>query len=407
VSRETTAPRAAEPVNRAAGPDPIPLEQRLLALEAAVVLLRPLTQASRLQLEELADEIAALRRADMQATAIDAVGPAEERVMQIEAQIPASALRRMALADAEQTARYAGLLARHAKDSTARIDRVELLVTRLCTDGAGNGKRALRPRAEVAGLLRLAGIAGNGDATRAVGFFAAASQRLGTLASVSDVFDGGLYVDSRGYKISLKELRLDPDVLYAATSFNLAFQIRLEELQRAANMPDTELAECFRKAEAQIDLLFGDPAHRGETQGLDSVAAGDRLRTDPIPMPSGARRKRLHLLRAVGVAVALAGAVLLFVRGRGSSKLVPLPTKELAALSPLLESGSLAAGPDSFLVGKIPSSRWFLMSRSERRSAASTLRNRLMRKKVTAAIVFGDDNVLAIQIEQGRVLAVE
>jgi predicted ribosome quality control (RQC) complex YloA/Tae2 family protein len=47
------------------------------------------------------------------------------------------------------------------------------------------------------------------------------------------------------------------------------------------------------------------------------------------------------------------------------------------------------------------------MSRSERKSVASELRNRLMRRKITAAVVFRDDNVLAIQIEQGRVLAVE
>jgi hypothetical protein len=67
----------------------------------------------------------------------------------------------------------------------------------------------------------------------------------------------------------------------------------------------------------------------------------------------------------------------------------------------------MSQGKDTFLLARIPSSRWFLMSRSERRAAASDLRNQLLRRKIGAAVVFRDDDVLAIQIEQGRVLAVE
>ena len=388
-------------------PDTLPFEHRLLALEAAVALLRPATQGSRPALEELADEIAQIRQLGLVPEAEAGLRDAEEVVLQIDARIPTSSIRRMPLPDAEQTARYAGLLAHHAEGSLARMDRVDMLVTRLCASEGTKGRRSLRPRADVDQVLKLAGTPSSADSSRAIAFFAAASQRLPTLGSMNDVFEGGLYLDTRGYKVSLKQQRLDPDVLYAAAAFNLAFESRLDELQRAAGMSDSDLAGRFRAAEQQIDMLFGESAGRA----LEETPAGvpsfqDRLRTDPIPLPRAHRPWR-NLLRGVGIAVALAGSVFLYVRDRGSSRLVSLPAKELARLSPLLESGSLAGGQDSFLVGRIPSSRWILMSRSERKSAASELRNRLMRRKITAAVVFRDDNVLAIQIEQGRVLAVE
>jgi hypothetical protein len=195
--------------------------------------------------------------------------------------------------------------------------------------------------------------------------------------------------------------------LYAAAGFNLAFEARVEELQLLAALSESEIAERFRAAEQQIEMLFGQPASLdAEPRPPPAPSQQDRQRTDPIPLPLP-RGSARNILRGIGLALALAGGILLFARDRGSSKLVPLAAKDLARLSPLLESGSLARGPDSFLVGRIPSSRWFLMSRSERKSAASTLRNHLIGRKITAAVVFRDDNVLAIQIEQGRVLAVE
>ena len=388
-------------------PDPPPFEHRLLALEAAVALLRPATQGSRPALEELADEIAHIRQLGPVPGAEAGLRDAEELVLQIDARIPASSIRVMPLPDAEQAARYAGLLAHHAEGSLPRMDRVDILVTRLCASESTEGRRSVRPRADLDQVLKLAGTPCSADSSRAIAFFAAASQRLPTLGSLNDVFEGGLYLDTRGYKVSLKQQRLDPDVLYAAAAFNLAFESRLDELQHAAGMSDSDLAGRLRAAEQQIDMLFGEPAGRALEEAPAGVPSSqDRQRTDPIPLPR-ARRPWRNLLRGVGIAVALAGSVFLYLRDRGSSRLVPLPAKELARLSPLLESGSLAGGADSFLVGRIPSSRWMLMSRSERKSVASELRNRLMRRKITAAVVFRDDNVLAIQIEQGRVLAVE
>jgi hypothetical protein len=114
-----------------------------------------------------------------------------------------------------------------------------------------------------------------------------------------------------------------------------------------------------------------------------------------------------NLLRAAGLAIAIAGGALLLARSRGGGKLVPVRGEELARLSPLLESGFLSAGEDRFLLGKIPAAKWMLMSRSERKMAASTLRNKLRRQHIEAAVVFRDDDVLAIQIERERVLAVE
>jgi hypothetical protein len=319
------------------------------------------------------------------------------------AQLPTSSFRLISLSvlTREKVARYLGLLARNAHGSLERLDRVEILVTRLCAREDAGGTVVCRPRAEVDSLLRLVSGPVRGDPARAAAFFAAASQRLAMLATLDDVFSSGLYMDVRGYKVALKDERLDPDILHAAAAFNLAFRARIEELQHAAGIPETVLAARFLAAEEQIELLFGTRAST-----LDEVPELSRPTTKPIP-------KRLRgpglrtVLRAAGLAIAFAGAALLFARSRGGSKLVPVRAEELARLSPLLESGFLSAGEDRFLLGKIPAAKWMLMSRSERKMAASTLRNKLRRQHIEAAVVFRDDDVLAIQIERERVLAVE
>jgi hypothetical protein len=286
------------------------------------------------------------------------------------------------------------------------LDRVELLVTRVCAVEEPDGARTVRPRSEVEELLRLVGIetTDHDSRARAVAFFAAASQRLTTMANVDGIFAGGLYLDARGYKISLNELRLDPEVLYAIAAFNVGLGERLRFFQQRENIRETELAARFESVDDQIEALFGAGGERGSP--VEPPARQERPRTDRVLR---ARRRRWvpNTLRALGIASAIAGATFLAIRSRGQSGLSVVRTEELKTFSPLLESGSISKGKDPFLLGRIASSRWFVMSRSERRSAASALRNHLMRRKINSAVVFRDDDVLAIQIEQGRVLAVE
>jgi hypothetical protein len=384
---------------------------RLLAIEAGVDILRPLTERNRSVLDDLQEEAGRIRilleaAAGAPSDPAEALAAAEAAILKVDAQLPNSSFRLLSLSvlTPEKIARYVGLLARNAHGSLERLDRVEILVTRLCAREELDGTLACRPRAEVDALLRLVSGPVRGDPARAAAFFAAASQRLAMLATIDDAFDSGLYLDVRGYKVALKDERLDPDILHAATAFNLAFRARIEELQHAAGISETALAARFRTAEAQIELLFG----RGAST-LDEVPELSRPTTEPIPK----RRWRLRgprlrtVLRAAGLAIAIAGAALLFLRDRGGAKLVPVHSEELARLSPLLESGFLSAGEDPFLLGKIPAGKWMLMTRAERKMAASTLRNKLRRRHIESAVVFRDDDVLAIQIEQGRVLAVE
>jgi hypothetical protein len=399
----------------------VDMADRVLAIEAAIAVLWPLTEKCKPALDEIRIDIARARDAiEGGAGGIDAPGSplenavaaSEQRVLDIDGRVAAGSYGKMPIdhLKPEQIARFAGLLVRHADDSPARIDRVELLVTRLCDRERRRKERALQSRAEILDLLRVGGcVAGDADSRRrALGFFDAATQRLATLPTVDDLFDSGLYLDMRGYKISLKEQRLDPDVLYAAASFAVALQKSIEELPRSAKITESSLAARFEEAERQIELLFGKdtPSASEEDRAKTSTQEDDLPRTTPLPFLRRTGAKR-NVLRAVGVAVALAGAALFLLRGRGSANLRALPSAELTRFSPLLDSGSVSRGKDVFLLARIPSSRWFLMSRSERRAAASNLRNQLLRRKIGAAVVFRDDDVLAIQIEQGRVLAVE
>ena len=408
---------------RAHGHDAPPLgpAERALAIEAAIAVLWPLTEKYKPMLDEIRFDIARARdRLEDAAPSIDRAGSrfeesivaCEQRVLEIDAYVAAGSYRKMAIRhlQPEQIARFAGLLARHAQDSLARIDRIELLATRLCARELHEGGGGLRSRAEVVALLGLAGCIAVDEESRAraLGFFDAAAQRLATLTTVDDVFESGLYLDTRAYKVSLKERRLDPDVLHAAARFTIALEKCVDGLPRSDKITQSTLAARFQEAEEQVELLFGKVL--GPDSGVEGnrapTAEDDLPRTDPLPLlrRTGVRR---NALRALGIAVAIAGAVLCVVRGRTSGNLRSLPAAELARLSPLLESGSLSKGKDSVLLARIPGSRWFLMSRSERRAAASDLRNRLLQRKIGAAVVFRDDDVLAIQIEQGRVLAVE
>jgi hypothetical protein len=416
-STKQTAPAAA---SCDGGPAQIDLADRLRAIEAAIAVLWPLTEKSKPALDEIRLDLGRVRDAlengtpgsGPSAPPLESVtAAAEQSILEIDARVATGAYGKMPVShlQPEQIARFAGLLARHANQSPSRIDRVELLVARLCL-GERQEERGQHPPAEVVSLLRRSGcVPGDPDSrTRALAFFDAAAQRLVTLATVDDIFDSGLYLDMRGYKISLKEERLDPDVLYAAASFTLRMDKCIGALPRSAKITESSLAARFEEAERHIELLFGKDlgSFPGEERSRPFTAEDDLPRTDRVPFLRRAGVRR-NLLRAVGLALAVAGAALFVVRARGSANLKPLPPAQLAKLSPLLESGSMSQGKDTFLLARIPSSRWFLMSRSERRAAASDLRNQLLRRKIGAAVVFRDDDVLAIQIEQGRVLAVE
>src|SRR5262249_21762100 len=159
-----------------------PFEDRLLAVEAAVAVLRTATYSNRAPLEEVADEISILRRGNVANAEAD-LAAIEAAVLHLDDCIPSSNIRRLATLDPAEAAPYAVLLARHAGGSLARVDRVELIATRLCTTEDEGGGRTLRAKAQVDPFLRCAGVPANAPPTKAISFFEAATQRLMALQS--------------------------------------------------------------------------------------------------------------------------------------------------------------------------------------------------------------------------------
>lgn len=311
----------------------------------------------------------------------------------------------------EALASFAGLVARHAGRVVARLLRVELVAERLLTISAPGQPLRMRPAAEADGLLRLIAPPRQSPAPSrapALAFLRAAAHRLETLKRLGDVFDGGFCLDTRGYKLALGDELFDPDILYAVVEFNLAFAGRLKVFQKLEHVSDADLEARQRAVEAQIREVFADPtrAPRARPDFRPPPAAPVPARASVAPSAQAPADRR-NFLRLAGGALAVALGAYLGVRAyQRRSKFHDLTAADLADISPLIESGSVSPAPHSIFVGHLSSARWFVLSRSQRLVAARALRVNLWHRDVRAALVYRDD-LLAVQIEQGRLLMVE
>lgn len=369
-----------------------------------------------------------LERAFNALTTIDPA-EAEAEVRRLEAEIPGLERRLEALdaripmgwfrehfdvkkASSVALADYAALLGRHIKDSSARLDRIQFLLTRLLglfvppAEATHERLRALLaealPPVQVDASLRQA----------ALGFFSGAEQRLGGVERVEHLIDSGFFVDVFGYKLSLREKLLDPDIMASAIELNEAITRCLRRLAMANASSESELdahlGEVAQRVRETFQQLREDerPSQQRFEHWLAQNAAKRSSQAAPLPVPSAPARARkvdLRVVLAAGVVVLL-GVLWLSQPGERLSDLSP---GELAALSPVLASGMVAPKerPRSF-VGRVDASRWRTLPPDDRRRAAADLARSLAARGLVSGTVMSDQQVV-MRIEQGSVLLVQ
>lgn len=341
----------------------------------------------------------------------------EQKLEGVDAQIPmgwfrehfdASQASSVALAD------YAMLLGRHAGVDSTRLDRIQFLLTRLVSFfiSPEDDSPALR-RQLLAEALPPSTLAAN-TREAVVAFCHDATRRLGTFTRLKDLIDSGFFVDVRGYKLSLRQQLLDPDVMAAVIDLNEATSATLDRLAEAEQQQGAELDQHLAEVDARIKSIFKqlrvDESEKTEqfqawlTGSAKARAKGKRPRAREFMALKANRREDKRLV--LGAITLVLGLILLF-RLPAPQQLRTLTPEECAELSPVLVSGAVAPEKaPSIFVGTVDKSRWALMDMQGRRQTALKLAESVAARGWVAATVMLEEQVV-MQIESGNVLVVQ
>lgn len=342
----------------------------------------------------------------------------EQKLEALDAQIPMGWFRdhfdpsqasSVALAD------YATLLGRHAGDDQSRLDRIQFLLTRLLSFFVSpqDDTPALRRQLLAEALPPPTLAAGVREAV--VAFCHDAIRRLGTFTQLKELIDSGFFVDVRGYKLSLRQKLLDPDVMAAVIELNEATSLTLDRLAEAEQEQGQALEAHLAEVDLRIKAIFkqlrvdeSDKTERFEAWlkvSADTKRTGKRRPTAAEYMALGPSRKDDKRLILGGIAFVL-GLVLLF-RIPSPDGLHTLSDADCAQLSPLVVSCATApAKAPRIFIGEVDKSRWALMDGAARREAALHLAEQVAARGWVAATVMLEEQVV-IQIEAGNVLVVQ
>lgn len=344
----------------------------------------------------------------------------EQKLEALDGQIPmgwfrehfdASQASSVALAD------YATLLGRYAGVDPARLDRIQFLLTRLVSFFVSpeDDSPALRRQLLAEALPPPTLPATTREAV--VAFCHDAIRRLGTFTRLKDLIASGFFVDVRGYKLSLRQQLLDPDVMTTVIELNEATSATLDRLAEAEQAQGKALEEHLAEVDLRIKAIFKqlrvDESEKTQQfedwlkRSAAERAAGQRPRRlrgrDFMAIRANPREDKRLILGAIALVL---GLVMLF-RLPHAQKLRTLTPDECAQLSPLVVSGA-AAPQDAprIFVGAIDKSRWALMDGPSRRDVALELARQVAARGWVAATVMLEEQVV-IQIEDGNVLVVQ
>lgn len=336
----------------------------------------------------------------------------ERRLLEIDGEIPMGWFREHFDAPSQLSdsiAAYAQLLGRYSAEDLNRLDRVQLLLTRVVKNFVPRADRFVGSR--VRDLLLEALPPSAVDARQretAVQFLRDAAGRARSFTTLRELTHSGFFVDTRGYKLSLRTAILDPDVMAAVIELNETVSEAIDSLARRELAPDQTLAEHLAQVDARIREVFkevrSDDAARVArfAQRLARNLGHGRAKWRPPGKGPGRAPFRVGL----ALAILLSGGWL--VRQLTAERaLHALSAAELRALSPLLVDGVVAppAQPRN-LVAHVDKARWALMRAGERELAAQQLAAALKAQGLVSGTVMLEDAVV-IHVEGGRPVLVQ
>lgn len=342
----------------------------------------------------------------------------ETKFQAIDALIPMSWFRErfdLTQASSVAVADYAATLGRHAGEDAARLDRIQYLLTRLVSffvtpenDAPGLRRQlltdALPPTALDARVRETA-----------VAFCRDAALRLRTFATLKELFDSGFFVDVRGYKLSLRQQLLDPDVMTAVIELNEATTATIDRLATAEKTAGKDLALHLSEVDQRVKAIFararGDETKRTETLEAWLKRVQEARKKGERP-PRHEEFKPLRTLTVHERQLILGGFALLLVlvlifRMPNGQRIKELTAAECTAASPIVESCAVApADKPRVFIGQVDKARWVLLGQGERRDAASQLALEVSQRGWVAGTVMFEGRVV-MQVENGQVLVVQ
>lgn len=348
-----------------------------------------------------------------------------------EARAPSAAPNKKVLA------RYGRLLASRRMPVGARRNRFEWLATQLLTRTNAQGQLLVAPPERARTALRhligdLPRKLRQEEVDQAAEYLYDAGKRLDGLESADELFESGLYADVHGYKVSMREHLLSPEVVYRTVLFQAKLHNRLEgwiEAQAREHPGDEQHTPSALREQLRSRLL----AERDDVDGR----LGAKPKLAPLPAPPNApapaasppphkraakarsaetddRKRRIRVALDRGILIGVAALIVVaaaayVVRERTglSSEATSrkLTSEEMPALSPLLVAGNLRTlGADQALHGWISGTRWRALDPAARRTAADELARRLSTAGIERAELY-DHQTLVIAIEHGGVVS--
>lgn len=342
----------------------------------------------------------------------------EQELAKVDAEIPMPWFRLHfdpKRASSEALADYASLLGRHAGDDPARLDRVQLLLTRLVHNFIGDdGLQSTPLRALLGEALPPTSVDAKSRES-AVAFFREASRRLAGFKTLAELTQSGFFVDTRGYKLSLRQNILDPEVMATVIEFNESISGSIDRLAKSDVPQDSAIEQHMAEVDERIRQLFKDLRTDDPAAMLDfekRVAKNQVRKQKPKPKAWNAPRKP-GVKRPSRIKwqypVLIIGLLLFWFTRPADTNLVELSANDVMSYSPVLVSASVSPLPPrqpKLLLGHVNKSRWALMSMQERRDAAEALAKQLDSHGLDAATVMMEGQVV-IQINKGALLLVQ
>lgn len=305
---------------------------------------------------------------------------------------------------------YTQFLALHLGE---RRDRIEFMVTRMLSRPGAGGPVIVPPEEAKPLLEALTPRRATPDSRRtAIAFLHEAMGRLIRCSAIDEIFDSGLMIDLQGYKRTLGDDFLDPEILYALAALNVTLTERLQFLVAQEGLPPGELRVRFAKLDAKLRSIFKDTRIFDSPTSKRYGAMTGKLGATLPPQPSAARRSPSTAPTRYRAALRLIAAVIVIAGGVSAGReawlrrdtMQPLRPSEAKAISTALVSADVSGG---VLIGRVGPD-WQLLSLDERRKAARELRDAIKARGLRAALVFDPIGTRQIiHVEGSSVVSVE
>ncbi|MCA9583344.1 MAG: hypothetical protein KC416_16200, partial [Myxococcales bacterium] len=190
--------------------------------------------------------------------------------------------------------------------------------------------------------------------------------RLKRMTSPQEFLESGLFMELRGFKLTLRNDLLHPDVLYRVGCLNIELANRIDEWIRSGAIEAKELHQTLKRQSAEADEAFAPTSFKAELAEITKRADQRKERAEKVAQEQKvAARERRTRTKSTKLLVAAMAAIIgaLFVAvtaSRDRAVLQEAPANTIIQLSPFLASGMLSQGapPQVFygqLVGEFPS----------------------------------------------------